>query len=262
MISDDILPTSSPLEIFKQLTQQKFTGCYYCHQNTVYWRLYWSEGMLLYATHSVGVSDRLERHLRRVCTEFPELSFTDCKANLPLLETLSEQLNDYLILENLIQEKSLSIPAAKKIIESLNQEVLEFLFVLDRINLKEILNLPNIMILEPFKAMNIVRYCRQRLRLWQSLGSSGIYSPYQRLYFFDNYYIQTHFYRLKKENPELILNGLSFYHLAALTNKDELVIARRLSPVIQNKGILLENPEPPFDRLPLLCQPVPEHKEK
>jgi twitching motility two-component system response regulator PilG len=54
----------------------------------------------------------------------------------------------------------------------------------------------------------------------------------------------------QQENLGRILRGFSFRQLGILLQQDELSLVQRLLPLIQQKAIVLRDPQTPFDQLP------------
>ena len=46
------------------------------------------------------------------------------------------------------------------------------------------------------------------------------------------------------------MKGFSLRHLAVIMNQDEIQLAKSLYPYILKGGIILHEPDPPFDQLP------------
>ncbi|KGF73772.1 hypothetical protein DO97_10160 [Neosynechococcus sphagnicola sy1] len=155
----------------------------------------------------------------------------------------------------LFSEELLSPLQATTLIEAISKEVLESLLMITQatcefIDQDQLSHYPKFCKME---VESLIEEAQQRLRGWQVLGPQ-IWSPYQRPYFFSQSSSQSQ--GQKQLSQELqqklgaVLKGLSFRHLAALLNKDELQLAQTLHPYIVEGILFLGEPRPPFDRFP------------
>ena len=58
--------TLNPIKLLEQLATSQTKGCLRITSNDVVWLLYFYEGKLFYANHSLEPIERLEQHLRRI----------------------------------------------------------------------------------------------------------------------------------------------------------------------------------------------------
>jgi twitching motility two-component system response regulator PilG len=100
----------------------------------------------------------------------------------------------------------------------------------------------------------LLNECLQRLAGWQALAPQ-IWSPYQRPYCFSQSEQQQLAAELRQDLGG-ILKGSSFRHLASTLNTDELKLAQRLQPYIQQGIVFLREPQSPFNKLPRVPDPA------
>jgi twitching motility two-component system response regulator PilG len=251
----------TPERLLRQLTNSSDTTCLQVFKNSVLWSIYLEQGKIIYATHSVEPFDRLERHIRRLSQQLPQINNEvrvqlrmmfepDWQSQLPETgDHNSSQPPEYQAIHWLLSQKYLLSQEAALLIQELVKEVIES-FLLIREGTYELTlpveNLPRICKLD---TENIMERCQRRLQIWQSFAPQ-ISSPYQRPYLL----INSKFY--DKQLPELQQNittwmkGFSLRHLAVIMNVDEVELARTLYPHILQGSIILHQPDPPFDKLP------------
>ncbi|WP_298915829.1 response regulator [uncultured Nostoc sp.] len=254
-----------PLSLLRQLSNCSDSTCLQALSNSVSWSIYLEQGKITYATHSVEPFDRLERHLRRLSHQIPLLT-TEVRVQLrlmfepdshsQLIEHDSNSRNhppEYQAISWLVSEQHLHSTQAGVLIQELVKEVIEsFLLIKEgTYELTESLNrMPKICRLDVEK---ILERCQVRLQNWQAFVPQ-ISSPYQRPYLLINSKIEEK--DLPTLQPDLInwMKGFSLCHLAVILNQDEIQLARNLYPYILQGGIILHEPDPPFDKLPKIFE--------
>lgn len=113
----------------------------------------------------------------------------------------------------------------------------------------------------------IIKHLNQRLKDWQTT-SNNLDSPHQRPYLLD-------FNDVEKPIPngtlspealsqlaELLRRGLSLRQLSLYLKRDELQVAKLLTPYIDGKVIHLRPPNSPFDQLPNILRDTQSLLEK
>ncbi|MDZ8104600.1 MAG: response regulator [Nostoc sp. DedQUE12a] len=254
-----------PLNLLRQLSNCSDSTCLQAVSNSVSWSIYLEQGKITYATHSVEPFDRLERHLRRLGHQIPLLTNEvrvqvrlmfepDLHSQLTEHDTqLRSQPPEYQAIYWLVSQQHLHSTQAAALIQELVKEVIEsFLLIKEgSYELTEPLSrMPKIC---RFDIEKILERCQARLESWQSFAPQ-ISSPYQRPYLLANNQFE------QKDLPNLQPNltnwmkGFSLCHLAAILNQDEIKLARQLYPYILKGGIILHEPDPPFDKLPKIFE--------
>jgi chemotaxis family two-component system response regulator PixG len=251
----------SPKSLLRHLSDCSDSTCLQAFSKSVSWLIYLEQGKITYATHSVEPFDRLERHLRRLSHHVPLLT-NEIRVQLRLMfdpESLlqspeqytdaSYQPPEYQAIYWLVSQQHLHSTQAAVLIQELVKEVIESFLLINAgiYELSDSVNrVPRICRLDVEK---ILELCQARLKSWQSLAPQ-ISSPYQRPHLLITSPFQ------KKNLPELQpgltdwMKGFSLRHLAVIMNQDEIQLARNLSPYILKGGIILHEPDPPFDQLP------------
>ncbi len=222
------------------------------------WHLYFDTDSLVYATNSLQSLERLERHLKRIARG-------NYEGVEPLKPWMRLQLNafyeqedkswlapDYQSIHWLYTQKILSAKVASLLVQRISLEVLEAALLWNDLNWQYTIELvrdsDTLPTFEKIKVNSIFDQVYERLNNWQQLGKT-ICSPYQRPYFSSN---QQAVRRMSVETLEKLtrlLKGFNFRQLSALLNQDELVVAKRLSPLVKEGVIVLRDPEPPYHDL-------------
>ncbi|MEA5550907.1 response regulator [Anabaena cylindrica UHCC 0172] len=251
----------SPERLLRQLTNSSDTTCLQVLSNSVSWSIFFDQGKITYATHSVEPFDRLERQMRRLSQQIPLLT-NEVRVQLrmsfePDWPTLLSESNDkfinqppeYQAIYWLVDQKHLLSTQAALLIQELVKEVIESFLLIPEGTYKLTEPIDSIPKICKLDVENIMERCQKRLQNWQSFIPQ-ISSPYQRPYLL----INSKFY--DKQLPELQQNltnwmkGFSLRHLAVIMNQDEVELARTLYPHILQGSIILHAPDPPFDTLP------------
>ncbi|ALF55157.1 chemotaxis protein CheY [Nostoc piscinale CENA21] len=246
-----------PHSLLKQLSHSVETTCLQAFSNLVTWLIYLEQGNITYATNSVEPFDRLERHLRRLNFLSSEIrvelrmNFEADVFNHAIADSndLSTQPADYQAIHWLINEGYLDDAQATILIQELVKEVMES-FLLVKTGTYALSNatqtVTKICRLDVEKTLEI---CHIRLQNWQSFAPQ-ISSPYQRPYLLINR--NFHSKNLPPLPRELTawMKGFSLRHLAVIMNQDEMQLVQHLYPHIVQGGVIMHEPDPPFDQLP------------
>ncbi|NJL10450.1 MAG: response regulator [Calothrix sp. SM1_7_51] len=248
-----------PASLLKHLSSSFDTTSVQVISNSVSWRIYLEQGKITYATHSVEPFDRLERHLRRLSVQIPNVNseiriqmrmlFEGDSPSQPGGQQEVQLPLDYQAICWLIGEKHISGSQAAILIQELVKEVMESFLLIQAGNFQLKANtsrLPRICRLDVEKTL---LFCQQRLDAWNFLAPQFT-SPFQRPYLWMKTANQNVNLPGVEENLTDWMKGFSLRHLAVMTNQDELKLARTLYPHILNGTILLHEPDPPFDLLP------------
>ncbi|MCC5614945.1 response regulator [Nostoc sp. CHAB 5836] len=254
-----------PLSLLRQLSNCSDSTCLQALSNSVSWWIYVEQGKITYATHSVEPFDRLERHLRRLSHQIPLLT-SEVRVQVRLMfepdshsqliehdSNSTSHLPEYQAISWLVSQQHIDSTQAAVLVQELVKEVIEsFLLIKEgTYELTEPLNTtPTICRLYVGK---ILESCQVRLQNWQAFVPK-ISSPYQRPYLLINSNLQEK--DLPNLQPDLTnwMKGFSLCHLAAILNQDEIQLAQSLYPYILKGGIILHEPDPPFDKLPKIFE--------
>ena len=262
----------SARELLKSLALTR-SGCVYVVHDRIRWSFYIERGKLVYASHSLDSFERLERHLRALSREVPNLDdkmrsqlrllFDDQSPDNAKYKVTSEILCvEYLAILWLVNENYLSKAMAGKLVVRIIQEVIEAFLCLPDGEFSGIYY--EHFLRESYCNLSIDRILEvvtQRLQEWSKLGPA-ICSPYQCPYLVSQKTAE------KRMSPETvqglgrILRGFNFCQLGALLGKDPLAIAKHLSSLISDGSILLREPLAPFNMLPRTYYLAPEEARK
>ncbi len=222
--------------------------------STVEWFIYFRQGKIVYATNSVDPLERLDRYLLGLGHELPR--------PIPEIKVLvrsyfedatapkSHLTSDYRAIVELVRQGILDRLMASTLASKMTAEVFESYLLLPEaeygIHHVIMANLPKVCSLEP---KHFVERTQTRLKLWRTL-LPRISSPYQRPY------LAGEAIAYQKLSPKSVsalsrfLMGSNFRQLGLRLNQDELVLAKRLLPLINNGVVILRDPVAPFDQLP------------
>ncbi|MEA5513202.1 response regulator [Nodularia sp. UHCC 0506] len=253
--------TLSPQSLLRHLSSCDDTTCLQAVSNLVTWSIYLKQGRIIYATHSVEPFDRLERHLRRLSSQIPQLT-SEIRVQVRLIfetdlhpqiredyNATNHQPPDYQALHWLINQGYLNTEQATLLIQELVTEVVESFFLVKtgKFTLSNSqLEISEICILD---AEKVIRRCQIQLHNWLSL-TPHISSPYQRPYLLVTSIVKSQNFPYLQPNLTNWMKGFSLRHLAVMMNQDEIELARILYPYIVKGEVILHEPDPPFDKLP------------
>lgn len=219
--------------------------------------VYFNEGQMVYATNSLAPFERLERHLRRLSNQNPQIDNSIIKQpRLKFkndLKTYVEFPTDYQSIIWLLETGHLNKEEAITIIRRITREVFEsFLCLPNSCKYKVIPRSKQIKELCRFDLTDYTKQCQKRLDAWQAF-TEKIYSSYQRPYLVTAKDKVIGDLTVKQnETISKLLKGLNFRQLSAVIDRDELVVAKILYPSILNNTIIVGAPKSPFDQLPSL----------
>ncbi|MGK7875485.1 MAG: PleD family two-component system response regulator [Xenococcaceae cyanobacterium] len=245
------------INLLEQLSRSESDGFLQVSNGSVYWLIYFHQGNLTYASHSVDPFERLERHLRRLSHENPKITNevrTIARLNFEIESpSNSTQIySDYQAICWLVEQQYISSNEAANLVKRLTKEVLESYILLLDGTYNFIPKLDEFPMFCSLAIQPFVEECSQNLQAWKALEPK-ICSPDQRPYFFSQSRVQKKNLSPQKiEKLSRILRGFSFRQLAALLNQDELKLAQSLHPLIADGTIILRDPQPHFEQLPKL----------
>ncbi len=216
--------------------------------NEITWLLYFHEGKLFYANHSLEPVERLEQHLRRlspvvltnqVYTELREqLKEANLEATYPSL--------DYQAIRWLIAQGHITEQTAATLVKSVTKEVLQSYLLITHGKSDLVSRDTAFPIWWSGNFLFVTKECQTELQAWQAL-QPAILSPYQRPYLMNvEHPLLTPDVKAKLSK---ILIGFSFRQLSLLLKQEELTVANNLHRLINNRIVGLRPPQPPFDRL-------------
>ncbi|MCY7368614.1 MAG: response regulator [Chamaesiphon sp.] len=240
--------TLNPIKLLEQLATSQAKGCLRITSNDVVWLLYFYEGKLFYANHSLEPIERLEQHLRRISPiVLANQVYTDLRDQLKEanLEATYPSL-DYQAIRWLIAQGHISEQTAGTLVKHITKEVLQSYLLLTTGTSDLIARETAFPIWWSGNFLFVTKECQTELQAWQAL-QPAIKSPYQRPYLINvEHPLLTPDVKAKLSK---ILIGFSFRQLSLLLKQDELTVANNLYRLISNQIVGLRPPQPPFDRL-------------
>jgi two-component system, chemotaxis family, response regulator PixG len=240
--------TLNPIKLLEQLATSQSKGCLRITSNDVVWLLYFYEGKLFYANHSLEPIERLEQHLRRISPiVLANQVYTDLREQLKEanLEATYPSL-DYQAIRWLIAQGHISEQTAGTLVKSITKEVLQSYLLVTSGTSELISRETAFPIWWSGNFLFVTKECQTELQAWQAL-QPAIKSPYQRPYLMNvEHPLLTPDVKAKLSK---ILIGFSFRQLSLLLKQDELTVANNLYRLISNQIVGLRPPQPPFDRL-------------
>jgi two-component system, chemotaxis family, response regulator PixG len=238
-------------------------ACLRVNDGKIDWIFYIASGKIAFASNSIDSFERLDRHLKRLSHEVPNLPKNlsselrlNFEADFPRFsDRLTSLVPDYLAICFLAAEAKLTLSHIRQLAVRQTQEVLEMFLALPQFTKYETklepLNLHRLFC--QLSLESVVKVVSNRLIGWDSLAPV-IQSPYEIPY------IASEATACKYMAPEAVkklhktLRGFNFRQLGALYNQDDLAIAKKLYPLVKNNAIYLREPIAPFDLLPLTSQ--------
>ncbi len=240
--------TLNPIKLLEQLATSQAKGCLRITSNDVVWLLYFYEGKLFYANHSLEPIERLEQHLRRISPiVLANQVYTDLREQLKEanLEATYPSL-DYQAIRWLIAQGHISEQTAGTLVKSITKEVLQSYLLVTTGTSELIARETAFPIWWSGNFLFVTKECQTELQAWQAL-QPAIQSPYQRPYLMNvEHPLLTADVKAKLSK---ILIGFSFRQLSLLLKQDELTVANNLYRLISNQIVGLRPAQPPFDRL-------------
>jgi two-component system, chemotaxis family, response regulator PixG len=261
--TNGLLPNKS-LELLERFAHANVNGCLLVTTPEVEWRLYFHQGQLTYATHSIEPFERLERYLRGLSSQNPKLTGAVREQARSLFSknlqksTNTPETADYRAILWLIHQKYLNSQETQLLVTNLVREVLQSYLLIDHLNHNFIAYSP--IPLAHLACSTLLSECQNKLQGWQKL-SNHITSSYQRPYWIEQGKAIEVLPPQQREKLKKILIGFNFRQLALLINQDALNLAQNLYPLIAKGVIVLKDPQSPFDYLPRFSQTVNQPKK-
>lgn len=244
-----------PLNFLKDVLTNKKTAHLYIKSNTITWDIYFVNGKLQYAQHSLQSEETIKYCLISLAPQ------TTVKYNKLVKESHNLQLLD--IVHELYFHKDINTTEKILLIKELSQDALESFLCLkygeyewNEINSTQALKIKETIGENLFELPTILKTVQVRLQQWQKL-SSIISSPYHRLVFVNP--------SLLKDNvpngtlsPTILMKliklmkGLTLRQLSFLLKQNDVKLANLLAPYIQHNIIKVYSPNLSYDKLPTI----------
>lgn len=250
--SYDGTQTVSIATVLQNFANFRSTGCLSCSWQKVQWLVYFNQGNVIYVTHSIKPEERFERHLRLVRQKDSPLSSAN---RSQLLGVLSQNIRqkqynpEYKTLDFLLENSFLNLQQVMAFILRSSEECLESLLLADKVHYKFQENDSINSVFTRFEPSNLIAKVEVKLKNWQAL-TPEIVSPYQCPYLPPEAEINTPLAKEIRQKFGKILMGFNFRELSARLYQDELMLAKKLYPLIQRGLVRVREPQHPFNQLP------------
>ena len=254
VIGTEVADKRSIEGIFQSLSKTEINGCLQISAESIEYFCYLNQGKIIYSTNSLSPFERLQRNLHR-------LSHNNKKLTSKIIEKGINQFGkhlhdcsgipiDYQVICWFYQQNYINSEEASLLCTRVSYEVCESLlcFVGDFYSDFRDTNY-NISQFCRYKISDFIYSCQQRINNWLAFNPH-IYSSYQRPFFLFESSGRENLGLPENQTIFRLLKGLNFRQLAALVDKDEILLAKIFYPSIVNKAIILKEPKPPFDQLP------------
>jgi two-component system, chemotaxis family, response regulator PixG len=240
--------TLNPIKLLEQLASSQAKGCLRVTSNEIVWLLYFYEGKLFYANHSLEPIERLEQHLRRVTqNQLGNQIYTDLREQLQDASIEATYPSpDYQSIRWLIAQGHITEQIAGTLVKNITKEVLQSYLLITSGTSDLVVRETSFPIWWSGNFLFITKECTTELQAWQALQPS-IQSPYQRPFLANvEHPLLTPDVKAKLSR---ILIGFSFRQLSMLLKQEELTVANNLHRLINNGIVGLRAPQAPFDRI-------------
>jgi two-component system, chemotaxis family, response regulator PixG len=241
----------APVKILEKLAQTGANGFLFATHAETNWFIYFVDGKIFYANHSLEPFERLELHLRRI-SKIHNLEI-DQQLYLDLREYFSQSKLenfypscDYQAICALVKKNRLSEQHAIDLIKAITKEALRTFLLLTTTTSRFIPKESSDMVLWSTNFLLQYKDCQQENEAWKALGPA-ITSSYQRPHLINGGASLSPDVR---DRLNKILVGFDFHQLSLVINQDSLDIARSLHKLITSGVVGLWEPREPLDRLP------------
>jgi two-component system, chemotaxis family, response regulator PixG len=240
--------TLNPIKLLEQLASSQAKGCLRVTANEIVWLLYFYEGKLFYANHSLEPIERLEQHLRRVTSnQLGDRIYTELREQLQDSSIEATYPSpDYQSIRWLIAQGHITEQTAGTLVKNITKEVLQSYLLITNGTSDLVAREASFPIWWSGNFLFVTKECMTELHAWQALQPS-IQSPYQRPFLANiEHPLLTPDVKAKLSR---ILIGFSFRQLSMLLKQEELTVANNLHRLINNGIVGLRAPQAPFDRI-------------
>jgi twitching motility two-component system response regulator PilG len=215
------------------------------------WFVYFIDGKIFYANHSIEPFERLELHLRRI-SKIHNLNI-DQQLYLDLRDHFAESKLesfypscDYQAICSLVSNDQIGEQHAIDLIGTITKEALRTFLLLTTSESRFIPKENSTGVLWSTNFLLKIKDCQSENDAWKALGPA-ITSSYQRPYLING---GANLSADVRERLNKILVGFDFHQLSLVINQDSLEIAKSLHKLITSGVVGLWEPREPLDRLP------------
>lgn len=257
----------NPKKSLFQLVDFNQSGCLKIHEKLVSWEIYLHQGNLQYVYCSAQALDQLKYHLhylelKQAVAALKQLPASFLKLQSSIKDKSPAQNIYGKVISWLLAKNYLDASQGSKLIQSMTKDELQSCLWLDQgtsvwhdkhslpgwipSQIKDSLS---------FNASECLNEAEITLRQWQNC-SEQLLSIHQRPYFPPGWEARSLpasgllNHKILIELTQVLRGGTSIRQLSILLKKNEIQVAKILSPYIDEKIIYLHHPPAPLDRLP------------
>jgi two-component system, chemotaxis family, response regulator PixG len=241
----------APVKILEKLAQSGANGFLMATHAEVNWFIYFVDGKIFYANHSLEPFERLELHLRRISKihnlEIDQQLYLDLRDYFAQakLEDFFPSC-DYQAICSLVSKHRLSEQNAVGLIRSITKEALRTFLLLNSTTSRFIAKDKAETLLWSSNFLLQSKECQQENEAWKALGPA-VTSSYQRPYLING---GANLSTDVRNRLNKILVGFDFHQLSLVINQDSLDIAKSLHKLVISGVVGLWEPREPLDKLP------------
>jgi two-component system, chemotaxis family, response regulator PixG len=237
----------NPIKLLEQLATSQANGYLRVISHDIAWLLYFHEGKLFYASHSLEPIERIEQHFRRITqNQLAQQIYKDLREYfISIAADANYGCAEYQSIQWLVEQGHIREQDAGALVKGLTREVLQTYLLISQGQTEFTSQVFDCPMWWTGNFLFITKECQSELHTWQAL-QPAILSPYQRPY-------------LKNvEHPALtpelkaklskILIGFSFRQLSLLLKQEELAVANNLHRLVVSGIVGLRPPQAPFHR--------------
>ncbi len=241
----------APVKILEKLAQSSATGFLMATYAETNWFIYFVDGKIFYANHSLEPFERLELHLRRIGKihnlEIDQQLYLDLRNHFAeaKLESFYPSC-DYQAICSLVNKDRLSEQHAIELVRAITKEALRTFLLLNDSSSRFIAKDKADQVLWSTNFLLQAKDCQQENEAWKALGPE-ITSSYQRPHLINGGASLTTDVR---DRLNKILVGFDFHQLSLVINQDSLEIAKSLHKLVSSGVVGLWDPREPLNKLP------------
>ncbi len=241
----------APVKILEKLAQSGANGFLMATHGNINWFLYFVDGKIFYANHSLEPFERVELHLRRLSKihnlDIDQQLYLDLRNHFAeaKLESFYPSC-DYQAIGSLVKNNKLNEQHAVALIRSITKETLRTFLLLPGISSRFIEKEKPETVLWSSNFLLQAKECQQENEAWKALGPA-ITSSYQRPHLINGGASLSPDVR---DRLNKILVGFDFHQLSLVINQDSLEIAKSLHKLISSGVVGLWEPREPLNLLP------------
>ncbi|MEY4517841.1 MAG: hypothetical protein RLZZ499_440 [Cyanobacteriota bacterium] len=255
-----------PQKLLSQLADANSSGCLEINAESISWKIYLHEGNIQYVHCSAQLLEQLKYHLyylgwHKAISAIKQLPNDLLNKSLSIQSKSSHHIYEEVITW-LLAEQHLDLSQVLKLIQNITKDDLLscFWLVSGKSSWQDKSTLPN-WIPEQIQSslcLKVAEYLNEaqiKQRQWQDC-SEQLLSVYQRPYFPPSWEKKplpasgSLDYKALVNLTQVLKGSTSIRQLSILLNKDEIQVAKILSPYIDNNIIYLHHPQAQLDQLP------------